>query len=49
MTTFLHDGRAHSLAEAILAHDGQAKRSRDRFQALSAGDQAALVEFLKSL
>jgi CxxC motif-containing protein (DUF1111 family) len=49
MTRFLHDGRASTLDEAILAHDGQARRSRDRFAELSARDQAALIEFLESL
>jgi CxxC motif-containing protein (DUF1111 family) len=49
LTTFLHDGRAHTLTEAILAHDGQAQRARDRFAAFSAKDQAAVIEFLNSL
>jgi CxxC motif-containing protein (DUF1111 family) len=49
MTSFLHDGRASTLDEAILAHDGQARRARDRFAALPARDQAAVIEFLNSL
>ncbi len=33
-TTLLHDGRATTIEQAILAHDGQGKKSRDRFAAL---------------
>lgn len=58
---YLHDGRAGSLAEAILLHGedappapGEAGRSeaqeaRDGFKALTAEDQRAVVSFLKSL
>jgi CxxC motif-containing protein (DUF1111 family) len=46
---FLHDGRARSIEEAILLHAGEATRSRERFQALSEKDRAALLEFLRSL
>jgi CxxC motif-containing protein (DUF1111 family) len=49
LTTFLHDGRANSLSDAILAHDGQGKAARDRFAALDADDQANLIAFLNSL
>src|SRR6266576_1329985 len=45
----LHDGRATSLDAAILAHDGQGKGARDRFQRLSSRDRFALLQFLKSL
>ena len=45
----LHDGRATSLDAAILAHDGQGKEARDRFQRLSSRDRFALLQFLKSL
>ena len=34
-TFFLHDGRARSIEEAILWHDGEARRARDAFAALS--------------
>jgi len=47
--TFLHDGRATTLEQAILAHDGQARRSRDRFIRLSSWEKAQLYAFLKSL
>jgi CxxC motif-containing protein (DUF1111 family) len=49
VTAYLHDGRATTLADAILAHDGQGKRARDRFAALKPDDQAALIAFLSSL
>jgi len=46
---YLHDGRAPTLKHAIVAHDGEAAQSRASFQALSADDQAKLVEFLQTL
>lgn len=46
---YLHDGRATTLSEAILWHGGDAQGSRDAFAALSADEQAEVVEFLKSL
>lgn len=46
---FLHDGRARSLAEAILWHGGEAESSRNAFHAMPAGDREALIAFLKSL
>ncbi len=48
-TTFLHDGRAHSIEEAILAHDGQGHRARDRFAALPADAKASLLAFVGGL
>ena len=45
----LHDGRAKTIAEAILAHDGQGKASRDRFAALTDSQRADLLLFLQSL
>jgi CxxC motif-containing protein (DUF1111 family) len=45
----LHDGRATSISDAILAHDGQGKAARDRFAGLAASDRAALLQFLQSL
>jgi CxxC motif-containing protein (DUF1111 family) len=48
-TTYLHDGRAHSLEVAIAAHDGQGGASRDRFAALPPRRQAELIAFLKTL
>ncbi|NHZ66342.1 di-heme oxidoredictase family protein [Massilia genomosp. 1] len=46
---YLHDGRARNLTEAILWHGGEADKSRQRFEALSAQDREALLAFLKSL
>lgn len=48
-TTFLHDGRARNITEAILWHGGEAKSSKDGFQNLSAADRAAILKFLNSL
>ena len=48
-TTFLHDGRANSLADAILAHDGQGLTARNNFVNLPQPAQARLLEFLGSL
>lgn len=48
-TTYLHDGRARNLAEAILWHGGEAQGTRDRFAALPAGQRQALYAFLRSL
>jgi CxxC motif-containing protein (DUF1111 family) len=45
----LHDGRAHSPQEAILAHDGQGAAARDAFRAASVTDQQNVVEFIKTL
>jgi len=49
LTTFLHDGRARSLIEAILWHGGEAQESRDRVVAMSAQERRALIAFLESL
>lgn len=45
----LHDGRARTLEEAILWHDGEASRARDRFCELSRDARLALVEWIRSL
>ena len=46
---YLHDGRAHTLAEAILWHGGEGRKARDRFAAADAADRDALIKFLESL
>ncbi len=46
---FLHDGRARTLAEAILWHGGEAEAAREGFRTLSATERAALLAFLGSL
>jgi len=43
---FLHDGRAHTLSEAILAHGGQGASAASAFGALSPADRQALLDFL---
>lgn len=47
--TFLHDGRARTLMEAILWHGGEAQNSRDRIVALEQFEQDTLIAFLNSL
>jgi CxxC motif-containing protein (DUF1111 family) len=46
---FLHDGRAHFLDEAILAHGGEASRAIAAFRQLAADERQALIDFLRSL
>ncbi|GAB4136105.1 MAG: di-heme oxidoredictase family protein [Cyanobacteria bacterium J069] len=46
---YLHDGRARTLAEAILWHGGEAATAREAFWAMSASDRTALLRFLNSL
>lgn len=47
--TYLHDGRARSIEEAILWHGGEGQKSTDAFKALAADQKAALLKFLESL
>jgi CxxC motif-containing protein (DUF1111 family) len=49
MQSFLHDGRARTIEEAINAHDGQGRASRERFATLDATDRNRLLAFLRSL
>jgi CxxC motif-containing protein (DUF1111 family) len=49
MTTFLHDGRATSIEQAILAHDGQGRRARDRFVDLAPDSKAKLLAYVAGL
>lgn len=46
---YLHDGRARSVDEAIRAHDGEAKGSRDRYLQLTPDQRQQLVDFLNSI
>ena len=48
-TRFLHDGRARSLAEAILWHDGEGAAAREAFRTMPRAARAALLRFLESL
>lgn len=45
----LHDGRAHSIEQAIQMHGGEAAVSAQRFASLSQQDRNDLITFLKSL
>ncbi|WP_062268421.1 di-heme oxidoredictase family protein [Endozoicomonas arenosclerae] len=47
--TFLHDGRARTIQEAILWHGGEAQASRDRFVSMEKTQRAALLKFIGSL
>lgn len=47
--TFLHDGRARTLLEAVLWHGGEAKAARDRVVNLPPAERNALISFLESL
>jgi len=49
VTRYLHDGRARTLQQAITEHDGQGRKSRDAFNALSPQAKQQLVKFLGSL
>jgi CxxC motif-containing protein (DUF1111 family) len=46
---FLHDGRARTLAEAILWHGGEAEASKEQFRTMAKGDREALLKFLTTL
>ena len=46
---YLHDGRAQSVDQAILQHDGEARASHDRFATLSEDEKQKLRAFLQSL
>lgn len=46
---YLHDGRAKTLTEAILWHDGEARNSREAFNFLPLAKQQQLIAFLESL
>jgi CxxC motif-containing protein (DUF1111 family) len=45
----MHDGKAETLAEAILKHEGEAEFAQKNFLELSAAQKKQLVEFLRSL
>jgi len=46
---YLHDGRARTLEEAILWHDGEAKNAKDGFTNLPKAKRDRLIKFLSSL
>ena len=45
---YLHDGRADTIEDAILAHAGEGQQSRDKFNSLSAANRAAVLSFLET-
>lgn len=45
----MHDGRAHSIEEAILLHGGESEASKNRYSGLPASDKKVLIKFLQSL
>lgn len=49
MATFLHDGRARTLEEAILWHGGEAMSAREAFRVAGHDDRDALIAFLQTL
>ena len=46
---YLHDGRAQTLEQAILWHDGEAAQAKQQFMQLNSADRARLIKFLNSL
>ena len=47
--TFLHDGRARTIMEAILWHDGEAEAAKNHVLGLNERERDALLAFLNSL
>jgi CxxC motif-containing protein (DUF1111 family) len=47
--TFLHDGRARSVAEAIIWHGGEAALAKARFLVATSNDRQALIDWLSGL
>ena len=46
---YLHDGRARSMEEAILWHDGEAKGAQEKFRSLSKAQRQDILDFLEGL
>jgi len=47
--SYLHDGRARTIEEAILWHGGEGQASKDRYQALGGSQKQDVLRFLESL
>ena len=48
-TSFLHDGRAKTIEDAIFAHDGQGLTARNQFADLNKREKANLLAFINTL
>ncbi|MEL7449459.1 MAG: di-heme oxidoredictase family protein [Pseudomonadota bacterium] len=48
-TGLLHDGRARNVAESIGWHDGEARKARERYLNMTAGEREALEAFVLAL
>lgn len=46
---YLHDGRAATIEQAILAHDGEAINARDRYVSLTPQQRQQILDFLNSI
>jgi CxxC motif-containing protein (DUF1111 family) len=46
---YLHDGRAVTIEQAVRQHDGEARRVRERFEALNPAQRRQLLDFLGTL
>ena len=47
--TYLHDGRARTISEAILWHGGEAEKAKQAYLAMSKTERSQLLAFLNSL
>ncbi|MEX0676012.1 MAG: di-heme oxidoredictase family protein, partial [Pirellulales bacterium] len=47
--SYLHDGRARTIEEAILWHGGEAEQAKEDFRTLPVADRSALIKFIQSL
>ena len=47
--SYLHDGRARNLAEAILWHGGEGEAAKEAFRNLQANERESIIAFLQSL
>lgn len=48
-TNLLHDGRARSIEEVIIWHDGEASQSKEAFMSFTTEERTKLIDFIKSL
>lgn len=48
-SSFLHDGRARNLLEAVLWHGGEAEAAKHEVTQMPKADRDALIRFLESL